>query len=97
MRRAPARADHNGVTSPPRLMLTAQITVTGEHIEGTVRAAGRPAQAFSGWSELFAVLLALTSQAGPDATTPGRPPAPAHHPDTAAQPPERRNHPGEKH
>ena len=54
------------------MVVTAEITVTDEQIEGTVRGAGRPAQAFSGWSELFAVLLALTSEAGGDANRAGK-------------------------
>jgi len=46
------------------LMLTAEITVTDGHIDGTVCATGQPGQNFSGWSELFGVLTRLVGEAG---------------------------------
>ncbi len=46
------------------LVLTAEITVTNGHIDGTVRAAGHPGQMFSGWSELFGVLTRLVGETG---------------------------------
>jgi hypothetical protein len=45
------------------LVLTAEITVTDGHIDGTVHAAGQPGQMFSGWSELFGVLTRLVGEA----------------------------------
>src|ERR1700730_3671983 len=82
MRHWPGWADRSGVSGPTRLVVTAEITVTGEQVQGTVRGAGCPAQAFSGWSELFAVLLALISAARGEGTAPGRhPPAPTDKPD----------------
>jgi hypothetical protein len=53
-----------------RLVLTAEIAVTGEQIEGTLRSPRRPARHFSGWSELFAALLALTSEEREEAVAP---------------------------
>jgi len=41
------------------VVLTAEITVTDGHIDGTVCAAGQPGHLFSGWSELFGVLTRL--------------------------------------
>jgi hypothetical protein len=54
------------VKGPVRLVLTVEFDAIAEPVEGLVRSAGRPDQAFSGWSELFAVLIALTSEAGGD-------------------------------
>ena len=51
-------SDHHELT------LTAEITVTDGHIDGTVRTAGQPGQIFSGWSELFGVLTRLVGEAG---------------------------------
>jgi hypothetical protein len=53
------------------LVLTAEITVNGGHIDGCVRVARRPVQVFSGWSELFAVLTQLVSGAGGTSDNPG--------------------------
>ena len=58
------------VQSPVRLVLTVELAVTAEPIAGLVRSGDRPGQAFSGWSELFAALQTLISQAGSDADTP---------------------------
>jgi hypothetical protein len=57
----------------PVLVLTTKITVTNGHIDGSVRVAGRPEHAFSGWAELFAVLTMLVSDtdAGSAAGDPG--------------------------
>ena len=44
------------------LVITAEITVTGGHIGGTVRAPGQPGQLFSGWSELFGALTRLIGE-----------------------------------
>lgn len=46
------------------LVLTTEISVTDGHITGSVRVAGQPDQAFSGWAELFAVLTTLVSDSG---------------------------------
>jgi hypothetical protein len=46
------------------LKLATQITITDGHIDGVVRVSGGPGQAFSGWSELFAALTQLVSEAG---------------------------------
>jgi hypothetical protein len=54
---------------PVQQVLTLELTTTAEPIAGVVRS-GNQAQAFSGWSELFAVLQTLTSQAGGDANAP---------------------------
>jgi len=60
------------VNGPVRLVLTVELAVTAEPIAGLVNAGGGPGQAFSGWSELFAVLQTLISQAGGDADGPGQ-------------------------
>ena len=44
------------MSGPVRFVLTVEFGGTGEPVEGLVRSAGQSAQAFSGWSELFAVL-----------------------------------------
>lgn len=53
------------------LVLTAEVTVTDGHIDGSVRVTGRPAEVFSGWSELFAVLTQLVTEAGGPSDNPG--------------------------
>jgi hypothetical protein len=58
------------MNGPVRLVLAVELAVTAEPIAGLVRAGDRPGQAFSGWSELFAVLQTLISQAGGDADVP---------------------------
>jgi hypothetical protein len=63
------------VNGPVRLVLTVELDATAEPVEGLVRSAGRPDQTFSGWSELFAALIALTSEAGGDEVAPDSPPA----------------------
>jgi hypothetical protein len=50
------------VSSPARLVLTVEFTAVAETVDGLVYAADRSAHAFSGWSELFAVLMELTSR-----------------------------------
>jgi hypothetical protein len=60
------------VNGPVRLVLTVELAVTSESVEGVVSSADRPDQSFSGWSELFAVLMTLTSGAGGDEIAPGR-------------------------
>jgi hypothetical protein len=52
------------VSGPVRFVLTVEFGGTGEPVEGLVRGTGQSAQAFSGWSELFAVLMRLTSERG---------------------------------
>jgi hypothetical protein len=74
------QADHGEMNDPARVELTIQLTVTAERIEGSVRWGTRPALSFSGWSELFAVLVAVTSQAGTDVI------APDQHQQTTRQP-----------
>jgi hypothetical protein len=59
------------MNGPVRLVLAVELAVTAEPIAGLVRAGDRPGQAFSGWSELFAVLQTLISQAGGDVDTGG--------------------------
>ena len=51
------------VSEPARVELTIELAVTAQHIEGTVRSGDRAGLYFSGWSELFAVLETVTSQA----------------------------------
>jgi hypothetical protein len=55
------------VNGPVRLVLTLELTATAEPIAGLAGSGGQPGLAFSGWSELFAVLQTLISQAGSDA------------------------------
>jgi hypothetical protein len=57
------------MNDPTPMELTIELAVT-EHIEGTVRSGTRPAMSFSGWSELFAVLLAITADVDKDPTIP---------------------------
>jgi hypothetical protein len=83
------------VNDPVRLALTVQFTVAAEPVEGVVRLARRPAHPFSGWSELFAVLMTLTSEASGPAVAPDRDPSPAQELGATAQSDERRNHPCE--
>jgi hypothetical protein len=52
------------VDDPVRLVLTLELAATAEPIAGIARAGDQSGQAFSGWSELFAVLQTLVSQAG---------------------------------
>jgi hypothetical protein len=52
------------VDDPVRLVLTLELATTAEPIAGFARAGEAAGQAFSGWSELFAVLPTLLSQAG---------------------------------
>jgi uncharacterized protein with GYD domain len=51
------------------MQVTIELAAT-EHIEGTVRSGTRPAISFSGWSELFAVLLTITADVDKHPTTP---------------------------
>lgn len=83
------------VTDPGRLVLRVEFAGVTEPVEGLVRSPGRPARAFSGWSELFAALMTLTSEAAGHAISPDHHPRPAQEPDTAARPVDRRNHPCE--
>jgi hypothetical protein len=81
------------VNGSVRLVLRVEFAATAEPVEGVVRFGGGAAQPFSGWSELFAVLMTLTSEAGEDAVAPDRDAWPAQQPDATAQSEERRNHP----
>lgn len=54
------------------LVLTTELTVTDGHITGSVRVAGRPDEAFSGWAELFAVLTMLVSDSDAGSSADGR-------------------------
>jgi hypothetical protein len=65
-RRAAPRAHHDQVNSPAPIQLTVELTGTAGYIQGTVRYSDRPAMPFSGWSELFAALLAAVADAGQD-------------------------------
>lgn len=58
------------VNGPVRLVLTLELTTVTEPIAGVARSGDQPGQAFSGWSELFAALQTLTSQAESDAKAP---------------------------
>ena len=58
------------VNDPVRQVLTLELTATTEPIAGVARSGEQPGHAFSGWSELFAVLQTLTSQAASDAEAP---------------------------
>ncbi len=80
------------VNDPVRLTLTVEFTVAAEPVEGLVRLARRPAHPFSGWSELFAVLMTLTSEASGHAVAPDRNTWPAQEPGPTAPSDERRNH-----
>jgi hypothetical protein len=60
------------VNDPVQLELTVEFTATAEPVEGLVRSASGPARAFSGWSELFAVLMTLTAETGGHAVAPDR-------------------------
>lgn len=62
MRRARWRAEAGRVSGPARIVLTVEFARAVEPVEGLVRRAAQPPQAFSGWSELFAVLMRLTSE-----------------------------------
>ncbi len=64
-RRAAPRPHHDQVNNPAPIQLTVELTGTG-YIQGTVRYSDRPALPFSGWSELFAALLAAVADAGQD-------------------------------
>jgi hypothetical protein len=58
------------VDDPVRLVLRLEFTAVAEPVTGAVFAEGRQAQPFSGWSELFAALMAITAERAeqPDAT-----------------------------
>lgn len=71
-RPAVPRAHHDQVNNPAPIQLTVELTGTAGYIQGTVRYSDRPAMPFSGWSELFAALLAAVADAGQD--TPLAPP-----------------------
>jgi hypothetical protein len=58
------------VNGPVRLVLTLELTTTTEPIAGQALSGDQPGLPFSGWSELFAVLQTLTSDAGGTATAP---------------------------
>jgi hypothetical protein len=58
------------VDDPVRLVLTLELATTSEPIAGFAHAGDASGQAFSGWSELFAVLQTLVSQAGSAADVP---------------------------
>ncbi len=65
-RRAAPRPHHDQVNNPAPIQLTVELTGTAGYIQGTVRYSDRPAMPFSGWSELFAALLAAVADAGQD-------------------------------
>jgi len=75
-RPAAPRPTMTRVNNPAPIQLTVELTGTPAYIQGTVRYSDRRAVSFSGWSELFAALLAAVADAGQD-TPPGshRPPA----------------------
>jgi hypothetical protein len=59
-----AAGNHDQVNNPAPIQLTVELTGTAGYIQGTVRYSDRPAIPFSGWSELFAALLAAVADAG---------------------------------
>jgi hypothetical protein len=65
-RPAAPRAHHDQVNNPAPIQLTVELTGAAGYIQGTVRYGDRPAMPFSGWSELFAALLAAVADAGQD-------------------------------
>lgn len=65
-RPAAPRAHYGRVNNPAPIQLTVELTGTPGYIQGTVRYSDRPAMPFSGWSELFAALLAVVADAGQD-------------------------------
>jgi hypothetical protein len=84
------------VNDPVRLVLKIEYAAATEPVEGLVCSPGSPARAFSGWSELFAVLMSLTSDAArPVAISPDDHTRPGQEPDAATQSDQGRNHPCE--
>jgi hypothetical protein len=83
------------VGGPTRLVLTVEFASVAEPVEGLVHCAERPTTAFSGWSELFAVLMARTSEAAGQPIALGHDEPPAPEPDNTAISRERRNPPCE--
>lgn len=72
-RRARGPADDGAcVYGPDGLVLILELTAAVEPIEGLARSGDRPAQAFSGWSELFAVLQTLISERNQGSIAPDR-------------------------
>jgi hypothetical protein len=65
-RPAVPRAHHDQVNNPAPIQLIVELTGTTGCIQGTVRYSDRLAMPFSGWSELFAALLAAVADAGED-------------------------------
>jgi hypothetical protein len=53
------------------LVLTLELDVSGQPVAGLVRLADEDARGFSGWSELFAVLQTVTTEAAGDHRTAG--------------------------
>ena len=65
-RRCPA--DDRAVEEPRRVVLRLEVTIGDQMpISGVVRTQDGRAQAFSGWSEMFAALQVLTAEPGGDA------------------------------
>lgn len=70
------------VDGPARLVLTVEFGSVAEQVEGLVLCAERPAAAFSGWLELFALLMARTSDAAGNLIAPEHDQPQAHAPGT---------------
>jgi len=66
----PAPGDDPGMTEPRRVDLQLEAIISDQQpISGQVRAYDGHVLAFSGWSEMFAVLQTLTSGLGDDTQT----------------------------
>ena len=64
----PPSADAQGMEEPRRVILRLEVTIGDQApINGVVLTEDGRAQAFSGWSEMFAALQVLTAEPGGDA------------------------------
>jgi hypothetical protein len=64
----PPSADAQGMEEPRRVILRLEVTIGDQvPINGVVLTQDGRAQAFSGWSEMFAALQVLTAEPGGDA------------------------------
>jgi len=65
----PPCADAQGMDEPRRVILRLEVTIGDQvPINGVVLTEDGRAQAFSGWSEMFAALQVLTGEPGGDAS-----------------------------
>ncbi|MCW3065656.1 MAG: hypothetical protein JWN32_2828 [Solirubrobacterales bacterium] len=70
MRRPAGPTSIAGMSGAARLVVTLELDVSEHPVRGRVRLDDDSARAFSGWSELFAVLQAVTSEAAGDQSPP---------------------------